>query len=216
MTQVPLFYCTAPPPLLVSPSQIDRAGDPSTPSFEAPPPIPCHFFLGSAPPFIACVAAGESLFGSVSACLSSKIQFLELVTSPTLGPPGKVAGGVAVFFEWWGGVDILPLCLKLLLTPTYNHSPWCPSVPLRSRMSSHSLVCQVHVAPQPVSHHNYGSLFFLLFVLLRKNSSIGHLCNLLVLTAHFFSFSIGLPSPNLLRNPYYSLVPSCIQFITTT
>jgi hypothetical protein len=29
-----------------------------------------------------------------------------------------------------------------------------PSVPLRNRMRSHSLVCQVHVAPWSVSHHN--------------------------------------------------------------
>jgi hypothetical protein len=62
------------------------------------------FFLGFRPHFIAFILAGESLFLSVSARLSSKIRFLVLVASPTLGPPGKVAGGVAVIFKRRGGV----------------------------------------------------------------------------------------------------------------
>jgi hypothetical protein len=70
------------------------------------------FFLGFCPPFIAFILAGESSLLSVFAWLSSKICFLGLVASPTLGPPGKIAGGVAVIFERQGGVVILPLCLK--------------------------------------------------------------------------------------------------------
>ncbi len=70
------------------------------------------FFLGFCPPFIAFILAGESSFVSVSACLSSKIHFLVLVVSPSLGPPGKVAGGVAVIFEWWGGCCYPPNLLK--------------------------------------------------------------------------------------------------------
>ncbi len=152
-TRVPLFSFAVSQPLLVSSSWLGRDGNPTIPSFEALPSIPRCFFLGFLPPFIACILAGKSLFGSVSAHLSSQICFLVLSPSPTPGPPGKVAGGVAVIFEHWGGVDILPLCLKQLLTPTFKHWPWCPSVPLRRRMSSHSLVYQVHVALWSVPHH---------------------------------------------------------------
>ncbi len=70
------------------------------------------FFLGCHPPFIAFILADKSSFFSVSACLSSKICFLVLVTSPTSGPPGKVAGGVTVIFERRGGCCYPPALLK--------------------------------------------------------------------------------------------------------
>ncbi len=113
-----LYFCAALPLLLVSPSwYYGRAGDLSTPFFEALLPLPRCFFLEYSPPKIACVAMGESLFGSVSALLASKKCFMVLVASPTSGPPGKGAGGIAVIFERWGGRWYPPALLKTTANP---------------------------------------------------------------------------------------------------
>jgi hypothetical protein len=87
------------------------------PLLQGSSPTTSSFFLGFRPPFFAFILAGESLFLSVSARLSSKICFLVLVASLASGPPGKVAGGVAVIFKRRGGVVILPLCLKTTANP---------------------------------------------------------------------------------------------------
>jgi hypothetical protein len=65
--------------------------------------------------------------------------------------------GVKLLFLSGGGGGLISshLASKLLLTSTYNHLPWCPSVPLRLRMSSRFLVCQVHMAPWSVPHHKF-------------------------------------------------------------